>query len=188
MRCRFSSAIRCTAIRENPQNTPEVATPPSPALTAADAVRVQLEAASRNDDPWPRHGIATLYEFCYDAGSLERSRFFGFSKDLYHLDHFMGAVANFCPELLGCRSFEVGPERPPRDGAARAAGAVAFDVEVEAAGEVRGGGGGQGRTGSGRAVFEFTMQRQEWGLRKGCWQTKTLLRVEGGQEAEEGER
>lgn len=32
----------------------------------------------------------TLYEFGYDIGGMERSRYFGMSKDLYHFDHFLG--------------------------------------------------------------------------------------------------
>lgn len=44
--------------------------------------------------PTPRmnHGIQTAYEFAADAGGMERSRYFGFSKDLYHLDHFLGGL------------------------------------------------------------------------------------------------
>lgn len=37
------------------------------------------------------HGIQTMYEFAEDVGGLDRSRYFGYSKDLYHFDHFMGA-------------------------------------------------------------------------------------------------
>lgn len=29
-----------------------------------------------------------MYEFAEDVGGLERSRYFGYSKDLYHFDHF----------------------------------------------------------------------------------------------------
>jgi hypothetical protein len=29
-----------------------------------------------------------------------------------------------------------------------------------------------------RVAFDFVLQRQEWGLRRGSWQTKSLLRVE----------
>ena len=38
----------------------------------------------------PNHGIQTMYEFAEDAGDMERSKYFGFSKDLYHFDHFLG--------------------------------------------------------------------------------------------------
>lgn len=36
------------------------------------------------------HGVMTAYEFAEEAGSMERSRYFGYSKDLYHFDHFLG--------------------------------------------------------------------------------------------------
>lgn len=38
----------------------------------------------------PNHGLQTAYEFGEDIGGLERSRYFGYSKDLYHFDHFLG--------------------------------------------------------------------------------------------------
>ena len=37
----------------------------------------------------PNHGIQTMYEFGWDIGGMERSRYFGYSKDLYHFDHFL---------------------------------------------------------------------------------------------------
>ncbi|KAI8464889.1 MAG: hypothetical protein J3K34DRAFT_438898 [Monoraphidium minutum] len=147
------------AMRENPQNVPQVEVVSAPELTALEAVEAQLKAIQRNDDPWVNHGIHLMYEFCYDAGSMERSRFFGFSKDLYHVDHFMGAIGNFCPELINCASYAIGPEQQRPDGGA------AFRVRVAAAN-------------GGAAAFDFVLQRQEWGLRKGSWQTKSLTRAE----------
>ncbi|KIZ00386.1 hypothetical protein MNEG_7578, partial [Monoraphidium neglectum] len=78
---------------------------------------------------------------------------------LYHVDHFMGAIGNFCPELINCSSFKIGPERQLPGGGA------GFQVQVTA---VNGGG----------ATFDFVLLRQEWGLRKGSWQTKSLTRSE----------
>lgn len=37
----------------------------------------------------PSFPLQVLYEFCVDAGQMDRSRYFGFSSDLYHFDHFM---------------------------------------------------------------------------------------------------
>jgi hypothetical protein len=31
-----------------------------------------------------------MYEFAEDVGGLDRSMYFGYPKDLYHFDHFMG--------------------------------------------------------------------------------------------------
>ena len=86
---------------ENPQNVPAPLRVPSPELSAVDAVRVQLEAAKDNNTPRPDHGVHVLYEFCADAGSMERSRYFGFSKArrqttnkhcFHSLDHCVVAV------------------------------------------------------------------------------------------------
>ena len=38
----------------------------------------------------PNHGIQTAYEFGLDIGGMERSKYFGLLRDLYHFDHFMG--------------------------------------------------------------------------------------------------
>ena len=38
----------------------------------------------------PNHGIQTAYEYGFDIGGLDPSLYFGFRKDLYHFDHFMG--------------------------------------------------------------------------------------------------
>jgi hypothetical protein len=50
------------------------------------------------------HGIQTLYEFAEDTGGMERSDYFGFSKDLYHFDHFMGTSAKPLKLWLTCVS------------------------------------------------------------------------------------
>lgn len=34
--------------------------------------------------------LQTAYEWALDVGGLDPSMYFGFSKDLYHFDHFMG--------------------------------------------------------------------------------------------------
>ena len=51
-------------------------------------------ACRRPEDPVvlcrPNHGVQTMYEFGEDIGGMERSRYFGYSKDLYHRDHFDG--------------------------------------------------------------------------------------------------
>lgn len=44
----------------------------------------------------PNHGLQTAYEFGEDIGGMERSRYFGYSKDLYHFDHFMGKFHIIC--------------------------------------------------------------------------------------------
>ena len=44
-----------------------------------------------------------MYEFGEDIGGLERSRYFGYSKDLYHRDHFDGGHLKALPRSL-CRA------------------------------------------------------------------------------------
>ena len=53
------------------------------------------------------HGIQTCYEFAYDVGGLDPSMYFGFRKDLYHLDHFMGMFQTYLSDLLYNKHFEV---------------------------------------------------------------------------------
>lgn len=65
---------------DNPQNVPPPLVVPRPEFGPLEAVQVQLAAAKANNTPRADHGVHTLYEFCADAGSMERSRFFGFSK------------------------------------------------------------------------------------------------------------
>ncbi len=36
------------------------------------------------------HGLLTMYEFGETIGGLDRCYYFGYGKDLYHFDHFMG--------------------------------------------------------------------------------------------------
>ena len=88
-RRRASSVTRSSLAHDdddgNPQNVPPPLVLPSTLLSVEECVRVQLEAAQRNHEPRPSHGVHVLYEFCASAGSMERSRYFGISKDLYHL-------------------------------------------------------------------------------------------------------
>jgi hypothetical protein len=48
------------------------------------------------------HGLQTMYEFAEDVGGLDRSRYFGYPKDLYHFDHFMGVLQHPCIGCIGC--------------------------------------------------------------------------------------
>jgi hypothetical protein len=136
--------------------------------------------------------VNVLYEFCYDSGSLERSRFFGFSKDIYHFDHFEGGLYSFAPELVNCERYEVAgdggppPPKPEELGLAPNADVAAFRVRVTPYGSSDTGGGDNGSGGAraATAVFDFVLALQAEGLRAGCWQTKRLLRVA----AEDGDR
>lgn len=104
---------------DNPQNVPPPLVMPHPSFSVEEAVLVQVEAARDNNTPRESHGVHVLYAFCRDAGSMERSKYFGFSKDLYHLDHFLNIAAVY-PQLFrsdGCAV--VGKPSPHEDGSVR---------------------------------------------------------------------
>ncbi len=47
--------------------------------------RMSMTALCRSN-----HGLLTMYEFGETIGGLDRCYYFGYGKDLYHFDHFMG--------------------------------------------------------------------------------------------------
>eukprot|EP00878_Enallax_costatus_P014078 GHUV01014723.1.p1 GENE.GHUV01014723.1~~GHUV01014723.1.p1 ORF type:complete len:200 (+),score=36.28 GHUV01014723.1:956-1555(+) len=159
--------VCCSAPAWNPQNVPDPQVVPSLDLTPLEAVQAQLHAISRNDEPWPNHGVQTMYEFAADAGSMERSRYFGFSKDLYHFDHFLHFKVA-CAALVDCESYHILPEPPAAVADIQQQlepGMEAFYVYVV---DSKGQDGG---------VFELKMVQQEFGLKQGCWMTKSCIKV-----------
>ncbi|KAL4452470.1 hypothetical protein ABPG75_008132 [Micractinium tetrahymenae] len=149
----------------NPQNVEQCQTPPSPEHTAEQAVSIQLAALQRNDEPWGNHGVQTAYEWALDVGGLDPSMFFGFSKDLYHFDHFMGMFANRLGELINCEAFSVegAEERPASDGAPPTAVVTAAVTPAR---------GGEPRR------FEFHLRRKAVGARKGSLMTYMVRRLD----------
>ncbi|KXZ55690.1 hypothetical protein GPECTOR_2g1240 [Gonium pectorale] len=103
------------------------------------------------------HGIQTAYEFAADAGGMERSRYFGFSKDLYHLDHFLGMFGNMCGDLVNNQSHEVLEARELEPGVQL--------VRVRVVGPT-------GRSGD----FDFLLMRKDLGRKAGSWMVKRLLK------------
>ncbi|KAK9829769.1 hypothetical protein WJX72_007786 [[Myrmecia] bisecta] len=81
----------------NPQNVPDPKVMPCKSFSPEECIQAQLDALQHSDEPWPDHGIQTMYEFGEDIGGMERSRYFGFSKDLYHFDHFIGMRLEVVP-------------------------------------------------------------------------------------------
>ena len=148
---------------------------PQPEFTVEQAVAHQLEALRCNDQPWLNHGIQTAYAFALDVGGLEPSIYFGFSKDLYHFDHYAGLLSTRLSHVVNLRSFEVlsVEEVPPAlalpsGAAAAAAGTAVVTVAVQ----------GPPRVGDGEAAYrrvQFHMQRKAVGARKGAWMTRQLL-------------
>lgn len=112
-----------------------------------------------------------MYEFAADAGEMERSKYFGFSKDLYHFDHFLGqsdlifnlhfnsgAFLNSFSDMIGCQSFELGA-------------LTDYDAELKRV-EVQ----VIDQKGSPCGPFAFLLCLKSTGRKKGCWMTKVILR------------
>eukprot|EP00887_Chlorella_sp_A99_P005826 scaffold1.g5826.t1 len=154
--------IASSAFRENPQNVDQPLVLPSPTLSAEEAVRVQLDALAQNDAPWANHGLQTAYEWALDVGGLDPSHYFGFRKDLYHFDHFMGMFQSRLPELVNLSSYEITGVAEAGDGATVVSVAV-VGPRPGLAGE-----------------FEFHLRRKAVGGKKGSLMTHMLRRTDGG--------
>ena len=149
----------------NPQNTDQAQTQPSPAFSAEQTVRVQLDALLRNDDPWPMHGVQTAYEFGYDIGGLDPSEYFGFKKDLYHFDHFMGVFQNKLPELINLSpSYEITAVMQDTDAEGEEQWQVSVVVKdrMETAAPIK---------------FVFYLKRKNFGTTQGALLTEKILRA-----------
>ena len=88
--------------------------------------------------PRKHHGLQVLYEYAVDAGQMERSRFFGWSTDLYHFDHFMGKAAHEFKDMVGMKGHTVTGTEELADGRV----VVAVEVEVSAPQHAGGAAGG----------------------------------------------
>jgi hypothetical protein len=93
------------------------------------------------------------------VGGLDRSQYFGFSKDLYHFDHFMGHFLSTFQDIIDHKGFELeqGEEGD----------SVSYIV-------------GKVRTKNDTTVtLQFIMKVKDIGRNKGRWMTKTLKRIDG---------
>ena len=98
-----------------------------------------------------------MYEFGEDVGGLDRSRYFGYGKDLYHFDHFMGEFSNKFKDIIGHDGFKL--EQGEQT-----------DTISEIVAEVA--------TTQGASRVQFTMKVKDVGRNKGRWMTKTIKRVD----------
>ncbi|CAG9460723.1 unnamed protein product [Pedinophyceae sp. YPF-701] len=156
----------------NPQNTPEPSVKPSPDLDAEGAVRTQLESLKDPHEPFTNHGIMVMYEFCEGAGAMERSRYFGYSKDLYHFDHFLGMFQNGeVGKLCGLASYDI-----KTVAAAGAEGLPAPPPGSEAVVEVEARADDDAPLGR----YHFVMVRRGYGKYKDCLMAGALLPVKDG--------
>jgi hypothetical protein len=141
-----------------------------------------------------------MYEFADDAGSMERSRYFGFSKgahqpgatatqppwqhttfsppfapaDLYHQDHFIHGLNQACPALINCTAFTLldgPPGAPPSQQQQQELEPLPPGMEAVLVSVVD-------STGAPGGVFELRLVQREAGLKQGCWMTKSCIRVQ----------
>eukprot|EP00890_Picochlorum_soloecismus_P000958 jgi/Picsp_1/1863/NSC_05330-R1_protein len=149
----------------NPQNTDQPTVLPSPEFDPVQTVSVQLDALRKPDEPWANHGIQLAYEFGYDIGGLDRSMYFGFPKDLYHLDHFMGQFANQLGHLVGLTEYTIrdAVDEPTDDNDPEATWKVWADVVPPRNGDTV------------RVVFHLRKKRV--GSRKGSYMTYMIETV-----------
>lgn len=97
------------------------------------------------------------YEFAVEAGWMERSRYFGYSTDMYHFDHFMGkALGEFAP-MIDAQSYEILEPQLREDGRTNVEVAVTSKT-----GDV--------------SMWTFIMVKRTFGKYKDCWCTHRLLR------------
>lgn len=90
------------------------------------------------------------------------------AADLYHLDHFLGAIKTACGALVDCKSYTLldgPPDSPTKPIEPLPAGMEAVYVAVQ---DSKGADGG---------VFELRLVQREFGLKAGCWMTKSCLKV-----------
>jgi hypothetical protein len=152
-----------------PQNTDNPLALPNTSLTPVEAVSAQLDAlgSEKLNAPWPLHGVAVSYAFCADGGSLELSRYFApMSASLYHQDHFQGKFLTRFPGLVGHKGWAVVEVEDEGD-----------EVVVVKASVAPSAAAGGGKEEEERHTYVFVMVRQEFGLRKGSWVTKQLVRL-----------
>mmetsp|Transcript_45314 Transcript_45314/g.72742 ORF Transcript_45314/g.72742 Transcript_45314/m.72742 type:complete len:185 (-) Transcript_45314:24-578(-) len=92
---------KCLGICRNPQNVPGPLFFPHQMQDVEDAIRLQVNAMRDIDQPRRGHGVQVMWEFSVEHANMVRSRYFGFSTDMYHYDHFIGkALVQFDPLVL----------------------------------------------------------------------------------------
>lgn len=129
---------------------PDGATPdpePSPEWTAAEVIRLQVEALQANDDPSPDAGIATAFAFASPGNRAATGPLARFAAMVH------GPAYR---DMLGFARAEYAPIQIEGDQAAQEVTLVQAD----------------GR----RVTFLFGVSRQQGGDCDGCWMTDAVLR------------
>lgn len=121
---------------------------PSPHLTPAEVVRIQVEALGANDTPTENAGIAAAFRFASPGNRAATGP----------LAHFTAMVRNGYPDLLTFVHAEYGELRTRGDEAAQRVTLVQPDGS--------------------RSAYVFGLSRQTGGVCDGCWMTDAVVPVE----------
>jgi hypothetical protein len=150
---------KCVGVCRNPQNVAGPLVYPHQMQSWEDAVNLILWAMRDLDIPRRDHGVQVMWEYAVEHANMERSRFFGFSSDMYHFDHFQGkALAQFADfvrntghEILGISTMDDGRTR----------------VDVRVSDEV-----------GAKSDWVFIMVKRTFGKYEGCIQAHRIVRAD----------
>jgi len=150
---------KCLGICRNPQNVPGPLFFPHQMQDVEDAIRLQVNAMRDIDQPRRGHGVQVMWEFSVEHANMVRSRYFGFSTDMYHYDHFIGkALVQFDP-LVRNTGHDIVDVRVMADGRTMAKVRVVDIV---------------GRD----SHWIFLMVRRTFGKYQGCWQSHRVVQTD----------
>jgi hypothetical protein len=150
---------KCLGICRNPQNVPGPLVYPHAMQTWEDAVDCILWAMRDISTPRTDHGVQVMWEYAVEHGNMERSRFFGFSSDMYHFDHFIGKALNTYDAFVRNTGHEITQVSTMEDGRTR------VDVRVK------------DRVGE-ETEWIFIMVRRTFGKYEGCIQAHRIVRAD----------
>ena len=150
---------KCLGVCRNPQNVPGPLLYPHQMQEVEDAVRMQVQAMADKDQPRTDHGVQVLWEFSVESGNMERSRYFGFSSDMYHYDHFIGkALKNFDP-LVRNTGHAIESVEKMEDGRTMCKVNVTDNVGKD-------------------TYWVFIMVVRSFGKYEGCWQSHRIIQTD----------
>jgi hypothetical protein len=138
------AASAVVALAQSPAERPDPE--PSPDLTPAEVIRVQVEALGSNDEPEPDAGIRAAFRFASTSNRAATGP----------LDRFTQMIKTGYADMLTFERAEYGALRVEDDVAAQEVTLIQAD----------------GR----RTTYLFGLSRQEAGEYEGCWMTDTVLR------------
>ncbi len=108
------------------------------------------------NNPRTDHGVQVMWEFSVESGNMDRSRYFGFSSDMYHFDHFLGkCLVNFDAFVFNTKH-EILDEILMKDGRTLVRVIVTDKVGSD-------------------TFWAFVMVKRTFSKYEGCWQSLRIL-------------